>query len=181
MTHNRILVFASTLIFSITLVSILHFTVRSVNRAIEPQLSRDLDIAAERGKIAQMKFLIFLGADVNGKVSSQFICANSTKEDRDRDYHFALQSAAQEGQTEAVELLLNHGADVNATDGFGRTALWHAALGGEADTVRLLIARGANVNPRKGNNLSDTTPLKEALESDNQEVIKILLENGAKE
>jgi ankyrin repeat protein len=180
-TRNRILVFVSTLLFSIALVSVLHFTVRSVSRTIEPNLSRKLYLATERGEITRMRLLIFLGADVNSKVYSQYFCANMTKEDRERDYDFALQSAALEGQTEAVELLLNQGADVNITDGYGRTALWFAALGGKADTARLLILKGANVNPAKGISDYATTPLEIASEHGNQEVIKILLENGAKE
>ena len=180
MTRNRILVFASTLLFSIALVGVLHFTTRSISRTVEPHLPRMLDMAAERSEIRRMQVLIFFGAGVNSKVYPQFVCGNATEADIARDYHFPLQSAAYEGRNEAVELLLNHGADVNATDGFGRTALWYVALGGHADTARLLISRGANVNPPKGNFPLATTPLEKAIEEDEQGVVDVLLENGAR-
>ncbi|HKS29830.1 MAG TPA: ankyrin repeat domain-containing protein [Pyrinomonadaceae bacterium] len=159
MTRNRILAFHTTFLFSIALVSVLHFTAHSIRQKLEPQLSRMLDLAAGRGEIRQMQLLIFLGADVNSKVYPQFICGNASKEDIATDYHFALQSAAGEGQNEAVELLLNVGADVNAADGFGRTAFWYAALGGHTDTVRLLTSRGAHVNPSKVDFELATPPL----------------------
>ncbi|HEX8649483.1 MAG TPA: ankyrin repeat domain-containing protein [Pyrinomonadaceae bacterium] len=181
MTRNRILVFTSTLLFSIALVGVLHFTTRSIRRSTEPHLPRMLDMAAERGEIRRMQLLILLGADVNSKVYPQFVCGNASEEDIAMDYHFPLQSAANAGQNEAVELLINHGADVNATDGFRRTALWYAALGDHADTARLLISRGANVNPPKGDFPLATTPLEEAIEEGEQGVVDVLLENGARQ
>jgi ankyrin repeat protein len=43
-----------------------------------------------------------------------------------------------------VEELLNAGADINACDVAGYTALHYAASGGHIETGRLLIARGAD-------------------------------------
>ena len=180
MTRNRILVFTLTLLFSVALVGVLHFTARSIRQNIESHLPRMLDMAAERGEIRRMQLLIFLGADVNSKVYPRFVCGNASEEDIARDYHFVLQSAAYAGQNEAVELLLNHGADVNAANGIERTALWYAALGGRADTARLLISRRANVNPPKGDFTLATTPLEEAIEEGEQGVVDVLRENGAR-
>ena len=54
--------------------------------------------------------------------------------------------AALHGTAEMVELLLQHGADPQATNDDGVTALiWGA---GDADNVRLLIEHGADPNAR---------------------------------
>jgi ankyrin repeat protein len=43
---------------------------------------------------------------------------------------------------------MNHGADVNARDQTGRTALWFAAERGNVEAVKLLLAAHADVNAR---------------------------------
>lgn len=180
MTRRRILVFTFILLISMALVGALNLTVRAIRKPLEPNLQQMLDVAAQRGATGRMRLLIFVGAKVNGKVFPQFVCGNVTEEDIAKDHHYPLISAAWAGQNEAVALLLNHGADVNATDGFGRTALWYVALGGHADTARLLISRGANVNAPKGNYSLGTTPLEKAIEDGEQEVVEVLLESGAR-
>ena len=45
------------------------------------------------------------------------------------------------GCTEVAALLLNHGADVNARDGGGRTALLAAAENGDIGVLQLLVNR----------------------------------------
>lgn len=52
-----------------------------------------------------------------------------------------LMLAARKANTTVVELLLRHGADVNAQDEIGNTALMCAIDCGNLDMVRLLIAR----------------------------------------
>lgn len=47
-----------------------------------------------------------------------------------------------------VRDILAAGADVNAGDSYGRTALMWAAEHGDVDCVKFLVARGANVNAR---------------------------------
>jgi hypothetical protein len=55
--------------------------------------------------------------------------------------------AACEGHLEVARLLLDHGADVNATDPeSGCTPLIGAALEGHADVVELLLDRGASID-----------------------------------
>ena len=58
----------------------------------------------------------------------------------------ALLFAARDGQSEAVKLLLDSGADIDQVSGDGSTALVLAALNGEFDIAMLLIERGADPN-----------------------------------
>ncbi|KAJ3048647.1 hypothetical protein HK097_010356 [Rhizophlyctis rosea] len=58
----------------------------------------------------------------------------------------ALIIAVQKGLNGVVTVLLDRGAQVNATDREGSTPLHHAAAYGHFDTVTLLMERGANIN-----------------------------------
>ena len=49
------------------------------------------------------------------------------------------------GLLEAAALLVTHGADLEARDGQGRTALWHAVREEEDGIVEMLIHAGAKV------------------------------------
>jgi uncharacterized protein len=55
-------------------------------------------------------------------------------------------SSAEVGDTERVLQLLQEGADINATDKLGRTAVVAATYQNEVDTVKALIQEGANIN-----------------------------------
>jgi len=57
-------------------------------------------------------------------------------------------AAAKKGDTGRVEALLKAGAEIEAQDQGGRTALMLAAQYGRADTVRLLLAAGAHAEVR---------------------------------
>ncbi|WP_374015764.1 ankyrin repeat domain-containing protein [Paenibacillus thiaminolyticus] len=57
-----------------------------------------------------------------------------------------LIAAAGRGQTDTVRALIREGADINATDASGRTAVLAAVHGRHGDTVRALIELGADVN-----------------------------------
>jgi ankyrin repeat protein len=58
----------------------------------------------------------------------------------------ALIRAAASGDAALVERLLDRGADPDAADQDGRTAVTHAAYGGHARVVRLLVDAGADVD-----------------------------------
>lgn len=47
-----------------------------------------------------------------------------------------------------LQMLIDNGANVNARDDIGRTALMTAIIGNRVDNVRCLIKNGANVNAR---------------------------------
>lgn len=61
----------------------------------------------------------------------------------------ALMSVARTNHVDAARLLIAHGADVNAREGWrGQTALMWAAAQGQPEMVKLLIQHGADVNAR---------------------------------
>lgn len=60
--------------------------------------------------------------------------------------------AAMMGQTEAAELLLQQGADINGRNRDGNTALHLAVFLGNAETAELLLKSGADVNAKNDDN-----------------------------
>src|SRR5215211_6601998 len=88
-----------------------------------------------------------------------------------------LADAAMRRDTAKVRLLLKQGADANAAQGDGMTALHWAATHGDADEAKMLIFAGARLDAvtRNGN----YTPLHVASRSGNTSVVKALLDAGA--
>jgi ankyrin repeat protein len=74
------------------------------------------------------------------------------------------------------QLLLDHGADINARDGYGRTPLSLMASYGQTEAVRFLLGRGAEVNVK---DQSGTTALMYAANSHYMDILKALLASGA--
>jgi uncharacterized protein len=76
-----------------------------------------------------------------------------------------------------VHLLLERGADANAIEHGGWTALHAAAQNGNREMVELLLAHRAHVNARAENNQA---ALDLALTKGHQEIARLLEELGAK-
>ena len=92
-----------------------------------------LHIAATLGQTEVVTLLLEAGADVNvagGDEGTQ-----------------PLSRAAWAGFPDTVKALIARGADLNAEDRSGRTALWYAAVTGRQDIVRILLDAGAKVTP----------------------------------
>jgi ankyrin repeat protein len=85
--------------------------------------------------------------------------------------------AAMRGDRGAVRTLLKGGADVNAAQGDGMTALHWAALAGDTELVQMLIHAGANL--RATTRLGGYTPLHLAAKGSRREAISALIAAGA--
>jgi ankyrin repeat protein len=86
-------------------------------------------------------------------------------------------AAAQSRDTATVRLLLKQGADVNAAQGDGMTALHWAALNGDAELASMLLYAGANW--RAMTRLGSFLPIHLAAQSGAADVLKMLLDAGA--
>jgi ankyrin repeat protein len=85
--------------------------------------------------------------------------------------------AAQRGDIEAVRTMLKQGADVNAAQGDGMTALHWAALDGRPELAQMLIYGGANL--KATTRLEAFTPLLMAAKNGHASVVDLLLKAGA--
>ena len=99
-------------------------------------------------------------------------------------YTIALQAVAVLDNPSLIRLLLQHGADVNAADPTGRTALMYAAVSDllPVEQVRMLIEKKADVNaksqhPRSGD--TGLTALDLAKLHGQTAVVDLLLKSGA--
>ena len=146
------------------------------------------------GDEAIVKLLIERGADAKatgdqGLVMAVTLCPKGLELMAERitnkkDYTLALPQIAYLGDAKAIRVMLDHGADVNAFDPNGRTALMYAAVSDllPVDCVKLLLDRGANVNAiDKHQKSGDTgyTALDIAKQNGNTPVVDLLLKSGA--
>ena len=88
-----------------------------------------------------------------------------------------MADAAMRGDVAAVRALIAQGADVNAAQGDGMTALHWAADLGNVELAQVLIGAGANLQATT--RLGAFTPLHIAAENGDAAVVKVLLAAGA--
>lgn len=92
-----------------------------------------------------------------------------------RDIDNDLCAAAAKGDPEILDDLLTMGADPNAVDSLGVSALAHAVLAKKPQTVESLLKAGAKINNQ---GLFGVTPLMLAANTNSGEIFKTLLQNG---
>jgi ankyrin repeat protein len=92
-------------------------------------------------------------------------------------------NAAYNKKNDLVEYLITQGADVNAKEPSGWTALMFAEMVGEVESVKFLIEAGADLNSKTNKDetaLQRVEKIQEAKLGDVAEVIKILKKAGGK-
>ena len=139
-----------------------------VNRKMNAQ-QHILIIACEHGNINLVKLLLASEGDVNvlgKKIRSPVF--------RRHEYETPLIAACVNGHVSVVRLLLDHGADIEKTNNSSTTPLIAAIRGNNPLIIRLLLDAGADVN-----HAADVTPLSEAADKCDIEVIEDLLSAGA--
>ena len=116
-----------------------------------------LHCAAENCDLAEMEYLLGHKANPNLKMhDSVYYTENGFT-----PLHFEFVASGNKSPSvvdriKAVDLLLKHGADINAKDATGNTSLHLAAVYGNPDIVSALLARGADSGAV---NLTGQTPL----------------------
>lgn len=105
------------------------------------------------------------------------VCLTVSLGANDRRPDETVADAAMSGDRDAVRTLLKEGADVNAIQGDGVTALHWAAVKGDAELADMLVVAGGNVRART--RFGGYTPLHVAAERGNATVVAALLKGDA--
>ncbi|KAK6513075.1 hypothetical protein TWF506_009238 [Arthrobotrys conoides] len=129
----------------------------------EPKTPSPLALAARNGYYDIVKLLVERGADVH---------STSLKDLRPQ-----LHQAVGSGKAEIVQYLLDKGAEVDAKDLDGWSAIMLAAQEGNCNIIQVLVDAGANVNSEAN---SGATALFIAAQQGHTAVVKVLLDNGAR-
>lgn len=119
-------------------------------------------LAIERGNEAIVKQLLASGAEFG-----------PTNEKKAGLLHYAAQHA--DDETDMLELLLQHGADLHATDADGLTPLFYAARSADPKVVKWLIQRGAKTDTLTANG---STLMYYAAQNNNSRVMRYLVKLG---
>lgn len=134
----------------------------SVMTSPGPDRSRDiLSFAAEHGPTVMIERLLDFGAEINTRDDSNVLSP--------------LCEAAICGRDDAVRVLLDKGADVDAK--VPNNALCLAVKHRHENTAQMLIHAGADINV-KGEQ-SNGSPLHEAVINGHEEIVRILIDSGA--
>lgn len=148
----RAIAFASTLVFSLAIVN--------SRPRYKEQRQRYFAEAAMDGNLRRLQILHFAGANVNSRGN----CC------------MPLFLAAGEGRVDVVRYLLDQGADVNAREQFGDTALTEAVFNGRLAAAKELLFRGADANAIGAGG----TALDLAINRNHTEIAALLTHHGGK-
>lgn len=160
-----------------------------VDAEAAPHSGRTALQAAVAGNHTQIiQLLLDAGADVNrpaatkdGKNALQIVLENDHTETLDMllasrfDLELATRIASALGHEMVINLLIRKGANLEARDEYGCTALDHAARGGHERALEILIKNGANIAAitHAGNLVLNT-----AARAGHLKAIEVLLKNG---
>ncbi|OHD57239.1 MAG: hypothetical protein A2Y33_14810 [Spirochaetes bacterium GWF1_51_8] len=125
-----------------------------------------LHLAILKGDVKTAKFFIAMGADVTVK---EYINSNNFNIS-------VLHTASVNDDLDMVKMLVENGAEIDAADGAGRTALFNACAIGNLDMVKYLVGHNAAITVRE--TVNGTYIIHEACYWDNIDVVKYLLYVG---
>jgi acyl-CoA-binding protein len=108
----------------------------------EERLERDLHIAARDNQPERLKELLLMQSTTSPTTTTP--PSNVNPNSLDETGQTALHLAADRGHLECVQILLDHGADVQATDQEGISILQAAVIAGHFEMCRLLLQKGAD-------------------------------------
>ena len=146
---------------------------------LDDQQRSSMHYAAEGGKVRNLLLLIDRGVDVLQKdkkgYSALHLAALNGHADCVRTVHgtSALHLAT---SLELVMILVEHEANIQASDMYGRTPLHVAAEKGQTDTINYLLNRDADINARDKSGLS---ALYCALKGGHVTTAKFLIDKGS--
>ena len=171
--------YSTRLLLGLTLLLPLITVPASAQKSPQPSDYERFITAISTGKIEAIQAEIDKGSDINAreKILGSRVIYNKVYGETP-----LMHAAARGSATPIVELLLDNGAQVNAHDDSGVTALMEAAKFNWSWNVKLLINRGAQVNARSNYGLTPLTiaalprydhPVRELA------IVKLLLEGGA--
>jgi cytohesin len=185
----------SVTFYSLLLMTFLVTGVNSQKRKVVPRRTPRRAAAAQPAATSSI-FDALSSGDV-GQAEAMLKKNPALANAKDEDGETPLHIAAQMGDVELVELLLENTKDVNTPDESGATPLHLAAGSGQKEVAELLLAKKADVNARDN---GDQTPLHFAVAPDPSqffsdptlgtaggavdissrlEVVKLLLDNKA--
>lgn len=145
--------------------------------------------AARQGNLARVRWLFYLGADVNGAIeppevkdnpfpagTDLAVVENAVKE---KFSVTPLTAAVANARRSVIEFLLAHGANVNQQGELG-TPLTIAVISGQKSEIDLLLAAGADMSLGwKFLEGGQTSPLELAVLAGRLDFIELLLSKGA--
>ncbi|KRZ77069.1 Ankyrin repeat domain-containing protein 17, partial [Trichinella papuae] len=148
--------------------------------------------AARTGSVTLVQLLFSYGAEVNtvheetGETALTIACSNGYKDmalfllcnnaDTEAGINTALIEAAQEGWACCAQVLLEHGAKLEALNPAMETALLKAAENGHVTVTKLLLSEGADVERA---DCDGQTPLMKAAKNGHLVIVELLLSRGA--
>ena len=138
--------------------------IEKIKRSPADEIRKQFLNAVSQGNIDQMDSLLY----------EKLIDVNSVLNESGNT---ALIIASENGNLDAVRMLLSYEADLSLKDRSGSNALIRAARKGYFDVVEELLFRKANINSVGQHG---RTALMEAAENDQVRVVKLLIKKGAK-
>jgi ankyrin repeat protein len=138
---------------------------------VPPQLNRAQQLAAA-GDLQELDKLL----DEHPEIVNAVVPYDAARKPSQADTYTLLHFAANRGHRAVAEDLLSRGANVDAANHGGQTALSLAAEAGHAELVKSLLEKGAKIDKA---DWMHATPLMRAAQFGHLEAVKLLVTAGA--